>query len=63
MREQGSNAVSRRLAFSTGLSSGHLGGSGTRVMFGGTMSFEEEHGVSTRRHGHRDLGQMQVSSP
>ena len=41
--------------FSTGLSSGHLGGSGTSVMFGGTMSLsdrchpglvEDEHGVS-----------------
>jgi hypothetical protein len=55
--------------FSTGLRSWQLGGSGTRVMFGGTMSLsdrcqhglvEEEHGVSTRRHGHRELGQMRV---
>src|SRR5215204_3503533 len=27
--------------FSTGLSSGHLGGSGTSVMFGGTMSLSD----------------------
>jgi len=55
--------------FSTGLSSGHFGGSGTMVMFGGTISrvqmpsclVHEKHSMSTWLDGPGDLCcQMQV---
>src|SRR4051794_11888464 len=55
--------------FSTGFSSGHLDGSATRVMFGGTTRrceevpsglVEEKHGVGSRRDHPCDLGKVQV---
>ena len=54
--------------FSTGLSSGHLGGSGSRVMLAGDDEtrrempaglIEQQHGMRTRRHGGGDLGDVQ----
>ncbi len=54
--------------FSTGFSSGHLGGSATRVMFGARPAarevpsglLDEEHGMGSWRHLGCDLGEVQV---
>ena len=54
--------------FSTGLSSGHFAGSGSRVMLAGDDEtrrempaglIEQQHGMRTRRHGGGDLGDVQ----